>query len=240
VAGDKLGTRFGDKVWGQVHLVPAAPATRVLATAWWEGRPFDRFVLQARQQERDAAGRALYEFYLGTLYRHGLFNADPHPGNLLFPETGGTVILDHGCVRRFDSATIESLLELARAVREDDAPATRHAIARLGGREPSAGPAFEETRRLLRGFFSPTLVPGRRRLQRASASRRSRCSGTSVRSCGCSSRAGYYSCSGSGSASTPSWHGLAAELDWQKLEAEMSAAPFSAPGGGGTARPNQK
>ena len=32
-------------------------------------------------------------------------------------------------------------------------------------RGPLPGPTFDETRLLLRGFFSPTLVPGRRRLR---------------------------------------------------------------------------
>jgi predicted unusual protein kinase regulating ubiquinone biosynthesis (AarF/ABC1/UbiB family) len=140
-------------------------SARILTSTWCEGRPFETFVEVATQEERDAAGRALYEFYVGTLYRHGLFNADPHPGNLLFPRRGGTVILDHGCVRRFDAPTVASLVQLARAVRDDDAGRIREAMQRLGARDPLPGPAFDQTRRLLRGFFSPTLVPGRRRLQ---------------------------------------------------------------------------
>jgi hypothetical protein len=50
-------------------------------------------------------------------------------------------------------------------VREDDAASIREALERLGARKPVPGPAFDDTRRLLRGFFSPTLVSGRRRLQ---------------------------------------------------------------------------
>jgi predicted unusual protein kinase regulating ubiquinone biosynthesis (AarF/ABC1/UbiB family) len=161
--------RFGELFAGHPHIeIPEVfdqwCSGRVLATAWSDGQPFARFIVDARQDERDVAGRALYQFYLGTLYRHGLFNADPHPGNLLFTPGGGTVILDHGCVRRFDRQTVTALLQLARAVRQDDGPAMRQAIVRLGGKDMS-GPVFDETRRLLRGFFSPTLVPGRHRLE---------------------------------------------------------------------------
>jgi predicted unusual protein kinase regulating ubiquinone biosynthesis (AarF/ABC1/UbiB family) len=162
--------RFAELFSGHPQIrIPAVHgewcSARILTSTWCEGRSFETFADQATQPERDAAGRALYEFYVGTLYRHGLFNADPHPGNLLFPAGGGTVILDHGCVRRFDAPTVASLLQLARAVRDDDAARIREAMKRLGARDPLPGPAFDETRRLLRGFFSPTLLPGRRRLQ---------------------------------------------------------------------------
>jgi predicted unusual protein kinase regulating ubiquinone biosynthesis (AarF/ABC1/UbiB family) len=162
--------RFASLFANHPHIrVPAVHgawcSARILTTTWCDGRSFEAFVAGATQPERDAAGRALYEFYLGSLYRHGLFNADPHPGNLLFPEEGGIVVLDHGCVRRFDAKTVVSLVHLARAVRADDSPAMCEALARLGARAPTPGAHFDETRRLLRGFFSPTLVPGRRRLE---------------------------------------------------------------------------
>ena len=100
-------------------------SARILTSTWCEGRPFESFVEQATQQERDAAGKALYEFYLGALYRHGLFNADPHPGNLLFRRGGGTVILDHGCVRGVRSETTP-----ARPAAVERAPARARPVCR--------------------------------------------------------------------------------------------------------------
>jgi ABC1 atypical kinase-like domain len=60
------------------------------------------------------AGAALYRFYVGSLYREGFFNADPHPGNLLLDQNGWLVILDHGCVRRFDGSTVHGKRPIAR------------------------------------------------------------------------------------------------------------------------------
>lgn len=146
-------------------LHPDWSSSRVLTTRWQDGRRLDSFVERATQAERDGAGRALYEFYIGTLYRHGLFNADPHPGNLLFQDDGRIAVLDYGCVRGFDGETVAAIIALSRAVREKDDTAMREALQRLGAKDPEPGPTLEVTRELLRGFFAPILRPGKRRLQ---------------------------------------------------------------------------
>jgi predicted unusual protein kinase regulating ubiquinone biosynthesis (AarF/ABC1/UbiB family) len=148
------------------HPVLAIPAVhedwcsgRVLTTSWHDGVGLDSFVHRATQDERNVAGRALYDFYLGTLYRHGLFNADPHPGNLLFEGDGRLTVLDHGCVREFDAATVTALADLSGAVRADDDARLRASLEALGVSRPD-GPGFDVTRQLLRGFFEPVLKAG--------------------------------------------------------------------------------
>src|SRR5262249_16112812 len=123
---------------------------RILTTSWREGSSLDAF-LQSRpaSDARERAARALYEFYVGTLYRHGLFNADPHPGNLLFSPEGRVTILDHGCVREFDRDTVAGLVSLSHAVRADDEQRIQAALGALGMPDPPAD--FDVTRGLLRG-----------------------------------------------------------------------------------------
>jgi predicted unusual protein kinase regulating ubiquinone biosynthesis (AarF/ABC1/UbiB family) len=141
-----------------VHLDWCGP--RVLTTTWHDGAGLEAFVLsQPPSEARQRAARALYEFYVGTLYRHGLFNADPHPGNLLFSADGRVIILDHGCVREFDRDTVLALVRLSRAVRDDDARRIQAALGAIGMPKPTAD--FDVTRGLLRGFFAPLLTPGR-------------------------------------------------------------------------------
>lgn len=141
-----------------VHTDWSGP--RVLTTTWREGAGLEAFLeTQPSSGGRERAARALYEFYVGTLYRHGLFNADPHPGNLLFSSEGSVTILDHGCVREFDHDTVVGLVRLSRAVRADDERRIRAALRAIGMSEPAAD--FDVTRGLLRGFFAPLLAPGR-------------------------------------------------------------------------------
>lgn len=157
--------RFADLYAGHARIhIPAVHADwcgpRVLTTTWHDGLGLEPFLAATGPgEERERAARTLYEFYVGTLYRHGLFNADPHPGNLLFEADGRATFLDHGCVRQFEPKVVAALVCLARAVRADDAMATQAALAGIGMPEPRAD--FEVTRRLLRGFYAPLLAPGR-------------------------------------------------------------------------------
>ena len=140
-------------------------ARRVLSTRWHDGLRLEDFTRTATQDARDRVGEALYEFYIGTLYRHGLFNADPHPGNLLFGEHGSVVILDHGCVREFDRGTVACVARLSQAVREDSREGMMAALRGLEAKPPENDKEFEATRRLLRGFFQPSLQSGARRMR---------------------------------------------------------------------------
>jgi len=142
-------------------------SARVLTSRWCEGERLEDFASRAGEAERKRASLALHEFYVGSLYRHGLFNADPHPGNLLFQRDGRVVVLDHGCVRAFDQPTVRALARLSGAVRADDATEIQEALRELGAKSPEPGPGFEATRGLLRGFFGPALVAGPHRIEAA-------------------------------------------------------------------------
>jgi len=135
----------------EVILIPAVEpewcASSVLTTHWMPGQPFDAFLAANPSQEvRDRMGLALFSFYIGTLYRHGLFHGDPHPGNYAFREDGRVVVYDFGCVRSFDSATVLAFAALVDAVRADEVQGMREAMLRT----------------LLRGFFAPLLEHGPR------------------------------------------------------------------------------
>jgi predicted unusual protein kinase regulating ubiquinone biosynthesis (AarF/ABC1/UbiB family) len=142
----------------QVHLDLCGP--RVLTTSWHDGAGLEAFLAAPPSTEaRERAATSLYEFYVGTLYRHGLFNADPHPGNFLFSADGRATILDHGCVREFERDEVAALIRLSRAVRRDDARDIQAALADIGMPKPREH--FDVTRGLLRGFYAPLLIPGR-------------------------------------------------------------------------------
>lgn len=145
---------------------PALCAEAVLTTRWAPGRSLDAFLAGAPPQAlRDRVGAALFRFYIGTLYRHGLFHADPHPGNYALRDDGRVVVYDFGCVRAFDRGTVAAFARLVAAVRQDDEEATAAALSALGAEVPADRAARAHVRTLLRSFFAPLLLPGPRPIE---------------------------------------------------------------------------
>ena len=112
---------------------------RVLVSEYVEGRRFDE-ILAAPQAERDRYGEAIFRFVFSSLYRFRIFNADPHPGNFIFPlEPGGPVtFIDYGSARTFSTEVRRKLRALHLAVAADDegdptgATALEHAMLDAG------------------------------------------------------------------------------------------------------------
>lgn len=83
------------------HVHREFSSRRVLTTQLLTGRSYQKFKADAPQAEKNEAARTLYEFVFGTFHRHGLFNADPHPGNYVFLGGPRVGFVDFGCVQQF-------------------------------------------------------------------------------------------------------------------------------------------
>jgi predicted unusual protein kinase regulating ubiquinone biosynthesis (AarF/ABC1/UbiB family) len=81
------------------EVIPELSARRVLTSDYVEGLRFAK-AARAEQHLRDRWGEAVQRFVYDSIYRHGLYNADPHPGNYLFHSDGTVTFLDFGCVKR--------------------------------------------------------------------------------------------------------------------------------------------
>ncbi len=88
----------------------------VLTTARMSGQSLYDFAATATQAQRDRAGEIVFAFAFRSIFQHGAFNGDPHPGNYLFNADGPVVFLDFGCVRFFDARFLEAWKALARCV----------------------------------------------------------------------------------------------------------------------------
>lgn len=93
--------------------------SRILVTELATGDDFETFSARASQGEKDRAGDLIYRFAYESIFRHGLFNADPNPGNYLFGQRGVT-FLDFGCVKRFPAEHLATWRRIIRALLERD------------------------------------------------------------------------------------------------------------------------
>ena len=122
--------------------VPELCAGRVLTSEFVAGRRITA-ALDAWRSERDAGDAAagaridetlgvLLEAYLRQVLEAGLFQADPHPGNLLVTESGELVLLDFGCACELSPALRDRYLELVRASLAGDTAQVAERLAALG------------------------------------------------------------------------------------------------------------
>lgn len=109
----------------------------VLVQEFLPGRPF-RAALDLPQAERDRIGEIIYRFCFGSLYRHGLFNGDPHPGNYLLLDDGRVGFVDYGCVAEFSPEVVEAFKRVIRALNAQDIGEWRTATEALGILRPGA------------------------------------------------------------------------------------------------------
>jgi predicted unusual protein kinase regulating ubiquinone biosynthesis (AarF/ABC1/UbiB family) len=117
------------------RVFTAQSSRRVLTSEYVDGARFSRFVEDASRAAKDRAGEIIFRTCWSSLFKHGVFNGDPHPGNYLFSEDGRVTFLDFGCVRRFDEMFIENWKAFARGVLDDDRknfPARFRSLGLLG------------------------------------------------------------------------------------------------------------
>jgi predicted unusual protein kinase regulating ubiquinone biosynthesis (AarF/ABC1/UbiB family) len=148
----------GDPVVLVPEVHPTFCSRRVFVSTFVEGRHFEEYLQGGPPREdRDRIGAALFGFYVGTLFRHGLYNCDPHPGNYVFLPDGRVAILDYGCTRRFEPDFLKKLAALTRAVQEDDHDGLHRAFLELGLVREGRQYDFDTARALLRSFHGPML-----------------------------------------------------------------------------------
>ena len=137
---------------------PALSARRVLTMDRIDGARLPDWL--AETDTRGADGVTARDHLLGTMVRsfaaqileHGLFHADPHPGNFLVAETLGSpprlVMLDFGAVQEYGPAARAAYAELAMAILGGNAARMTELFATLGfrtrGEDPTALHQFAE------------------------------------------------------------------------------------------------
>ncbi|NVB41010.1 AarF/ABC1/UbiB kinase family protein [Pseudenhygromyxa sp. WMMC2535] len=148
-------------------LIPAVhrelSTERALITAYMHGQSLDALTPahEPDAARRDAVGEVLFGFVFRSLLVHGMFNADPHPGNFLFPGEDRVVFLDFGCVQTFDEDARAAFRGVITAILSGDrGPALWRALAAgLEFPEDCSEPLREIIERFVLYCFEPVLAP---------------------------------------------------------------------------------
>ncbi|MCH8543791.1 MAG: AarF/ABC1/UbiB kinase family protein [Alcanivorax sp.] len=131
-----------------VHV--PAPVTelcsaRVITSEFIHGRKFTTVLEEAHQAGDNAMvesllGRLL-DVYLKQVLRLGMFQADPHPGNLMVSDDGDLVLLDFGCTAVFTDERRQRYFRVLQAAIVGDSGTIAQELDRLGFATRSGEPA---------------------------------------------------------------------------------------------------
>ncbi len=105
---------FKDNVKNERIIVPAIyddySSERILTTELLTGLHLDEWLAtKPSQEEKNAYGQLLFDFFFDSFFELGFVHADPHPGNFLFMENSQLGLLDFGCVRKMDSGFTKTI-----------------------------------------------------------------------------------------------------------------------------------
>lgn len=109
----------------------ALSTERVLVLGRLEGSPLGTAAIPDDTDTCGTLARSLLDCVLRQVLLHGIFHADPHPGNVLLLADGGLGLLDFGSVGRLDTRLRDGLRTLFAAVDSGDSAALRDGLLEI-------------------------------------------------------------------------------------------------------------
>jgi predicted unusual protein kinase regulating ubiquinone biosynthesis (AarF/ABC1/UbiB family) len=115
------------------EVVAELSTERLLSMTWLEGTPLLRFVDDNAHRRNRVAFNMFRAWYL-PLYEYGVIHGDPHLGNYTVRRDASINLFDFGCIRVFKPSFIGAVIDLYRALRDDDEGLAVHAYETWGFR----------------------------------------------------------------------------------------------------------
>ena len=147
-------------------VVPELSTGRLLTMSWLEGRRLLDFA-DAPPEARNEIALALFRAWYVPFYDGGVIHADPHLGNYSAAGEAGSLslnLLDFGCVRIFKPSFVRGVIDLYRAIADDDRDLAAHAYETWGFEDLSD--EIMDTLNLWAAFvYAPLLENRPRRIQ---------------------------------------------------------------------------
>ncbi len=119
---------------------PKLCSSRVLTMELLTGVPVSKLSESSGATVDDATRQKLAklaaEIYVEMIFIHGVYHADPHPGNILVVDSCDLGLLDFGMVGRIDDRLRETIEEMLLAVASRDTSLLTTLIKRVGNTPP--------------------------------------------------------------------------------------------------------
>lgn len=117
-----------------VHVpdpLPELSTRRLLTMTWLDGRRLLDAV-EADQETRNRIALNMFRAWYLPFYNHGVIHGDPHLGNYSVRDDQSVNLLDFGCIRVFKPSFVNGVIDLYRALQNDDRALAVHAYETWG------------------------------------------------------------------------------------------------------------
>lgn len=112
-------------------VVPELSTERLLTSTWMDGEKIMSFK-DGKVSDRNEIAMNMFRAWYVPLYFYGIIHGDPHMGNYSVRKDLGINLFDFGCVRVFRGEFVEGVINLYRALRDDDIELAVHAFETWG------------------------------------------------------------------------------------------------------------
>jgi len=137
------------------ETVDALSTGRLLSMTWLDGQSVLAF-RDSDLESRNRIARAMFLAWWSPFTSYGAIHGDPHLGNYTVTPDLALNLLDFGCIRTFRPAFVEGVIDLYRALRDDDKALAVHAYETWGFTDLSS--ELLETLNIWAGFiYGPIL-----------------------------------------------------------------------------------
>jgi len=92
---------------------------RLLSMEWLSGAPMMSFTDMSLEMRNSVALNMFRAWYV-PFYNYGIIHGDPHLGNYTVRDDGSINLLDFGCIRVFPPDFVRAVIDLYKALRDDD------------------------------------------------------------------------------------------------------------------------
>ena len=106
---------------------------KLLSMTWLEGKPLLTFMEACPDlATRNKVALNMFRAWYVPLYFYGVIHGDPHLGNYSMRPDGSINLLDFGCIRVFRPPFVKGVIDLYKALRDEDPDLAVHAYETWG------------------------------------------------------------------------------------------------------------
>ena len=112
---------------------PDLSSDRLLTMSWLDGTRVMPFLeTNPSQDVRNEIARNMFRVWYVPFYFYGVIHGDPHLGNYTLRDDNSINLLDFGCIRVFRPAFVRAVIDLYKAIRDEDEGLAVHAYETWG------------------------------------------------------------------------------------------------------------